>query len=216
MAETRERSARGRRGRAARASRRGVTFLEAVFATALLSIIAASVFAAADFLIRSDQRHRQTLACAELANRLILQYLDDKSQMPSESAPIEYGPDRFRFRVEERPLNVREFFQRARAGSGGGANRMARMVDVRVTVWLGEDSGGAMEPGAGVPGVSLSRLMDPLAFRNPDAINRMLSTDAGMQQLMERVMGGGGGSATRPPAGSGSTREQTPTREERR
>lgn len=180
------------------AGSRGFTFLETVAAVALLSVIIATIFSASDFMFRSQIRERQMIACAEVANRLILQYLDDKDAMPASGSPIEYGPNRYRWSLSESNITVRDNLNRDTAGSrfpGGrfSSNRLERMLYVNVTVWLSEESGGSRDAGDNTPSVTLSRVIDPAGLRNPDAINRMMSTDAGMRRLMEAMIGSGGG-----------------------
>jgi prepilin-type N-terminal cleavage/methylation domain-containing protein len=188
-----------------RRRRRGFTFLETVAAVALLSIVVATVFSASDYLFRSQTRDRQKVACAELCNRLILQYLDDKDSLPAADAPMEYGSERFRWSLNESNLTVQENLNRAAAGPAGpvgrsATNRLDRMLYVTVRVWLAEDSGGTRDGTDNTPYVTMSRIVDPVGLRNPDAINRMMSTDAGMRRLMEAMLGSSGGATKALPA----------------
>lgn len=180
--------------------RRGVTFIETVCAVALLALVAASMLSAVGYLYSSQHRARQRLACAELSNRLILQYLDDPDKMPAADAPLDYGSERFRWDLREEAVVLRPAVaEESRSRLGGAAARLDRMRMLTVRVWLAEDSGGSREPALGVPSIALWRFIDPSAFRNPDAINRMISTDAGRRRLFEQYMSGGAGPGGTPP-----------------
>lgn len=169
--------------------RRGVTFIETVCAVALLALVAGSMLSAVGYLYNAQNRNRQRLACAELANRLLLEYIDDKEKLPAADAPLDYGHERFRWDIREEPVQVHPTVAPDVAARSPISGRIDRIIMVTVTVWLSEESGGSRNLALGVPTVSLWRFVDPLAFRNPDAINRMLTTDAGRRRLLESVMG---------------------------
>lgn len=185
-----------------------MTFIETVCAVALLALVAASMLGAVGFLYKAQHRDRQRLACAELANRLMLQYLDDKDTMPAADRPLEYGPERFRWDLREDAAAVTPAVADDSRNRGSAGNRLDRFKLITVRVWLSDESGGTREPALGTPTVSIWRLVDPMAFRNPDAINRMINTDAGRRRLLEAYSGG---AATPPPAGGARTPTPTTT-----
>jgi len=184
-----------------------VTFIETVCAVALLSLVVVTMLGSVGYLHSAQQRGRQRLACAELANRLILQYLDDKDTLPAPSAPLEYGSERFRWDLREEPVTMTPAVVDDSRSRTSNINRADRFLMVTVRVWLSEESGGSRELAVGTPTVSLWRFVDPTAFRNPDAINRMISTDAGRRRLLESMLG-----TAAPPTGGASTGSRaTPT-----
>lgn len=185
-------------------SRRGMTFLETVAAAAILALLAAVIFGGFEAMISGQHRQQHRLACAELANRLILQYLDDKDALPSESAPIGYDGERYRWEMRETPARLvpaRPEVASERAGASGLTPD--RMSVVAVTVWLGEESGGSTSPNSGVPAVTLTRLFDPIALRNPDSIDNLFKdqNSPAFRDFMEtfsRFSTGGGRREARP------------------
>ncbi len=176
-----------RHRRGGRAARPGVTFLEAVLGVVLLGLVTASLAASVSLMQRSHARMERRLAAAELANRLILQFIDDSRSLPSQSLPLEYGPDLFRWSMDEQRVR---FVTRTPAtptagssgvGSGVSLDRV-RMVTLRV--WLAPESGGSMQYGPDIPGVVITRLVDPLAFSNPDSLQSLLEQPDGIERLM--------------------------------
>ena len=180
-------------------SRRGATLIEAVLATVLLGMVAATLASAVSFMSASQRRMQQRLGAAELANRLMLMYMDDQDAMPNKSLPIEYDMDLFRWTLEVDPVEftMAQLPQEAddnAIGSGINFNRI-RLVSIRV--WLSEDSGGARGFSTQLPNSQLTRLIDPLALSNPDSLQTMIDSPGGMERLFERLMeldaAGGGG-----------------------
>jgi type II secretory pathway pseudopilin PulG len=84
-----------------------MTFLEVVLAIALMGLIFAAVYSAFGFVGAMSRREQQKLAAAELANALIVQYLDDPNSLPT-TQPIDYGPWRFRYARAEEDVTFRE------------------------------------------------------------------------------------------------------------
>lgn len=202
-----------RKGRAVRA-RRGMTFLEVVAAVAVLALMTGTVLGAVSLVQGMQLRQTHTLACAELANRMMLQYLDDKSSVPSPITPLEYGAHRYRFSLAESSVG----FVSAESTSDTGATQRVgrspitpdrRYKQVTVKVWLSEESGGSQQLVEGVPHVQIARLIDLLAFRNPDSAQNMLSQPGAMQQLLEAI--GAGGAQTGSGNNTGTRPPPTPT-----
>ena len=170
--------------------RRGATLIEAVLATVLLGMVAATLASAVSYMNTSQRRMQQRLGAAELANRLMLQYIDDQDAMPNKTLPIEYDMDLYRWTLEVDPVK----FEMAQLpldadendiGSGINFDRI-RLVSIRV--WLSEDSGGARGFSYKLPNSQLTRLIDPLAFSNPDSLQTMIDSPGGMERLFERLM----------------------------
>lgn len=178
-----------RRWRAAR----GITLLEVVFATIILGLTVATMASAVNAIAGQQNRSRHLLASAELANRLIIQYLDDDASLPSEALTIPYGDSEYRWRksVTSVGSTLDEAIQLAveEAPSRQGSQSPDRLKKIAVTVWLSEKSGGSMLPNAGAPQTTLVRVVDPWAFarRPPDSMNNLLEQGTG--RLLNRMLG---------------------------
>lgn len=181
------------------ASRPGVSFLEAILGVVLLGLVTASLAGAVSFMHKSETRLTRKLAACELANRLILQFIDDRESLPSRALPIEYGPDLFRWELEEQPVEFQVESQGtgSDAGGVGGGVSLDRVRYVVVRVWLAYESGGSQTYSPDVPNATLTRLVDPLAFSNPDSLKTLLEQPDGIERLMQLLMqledGTGGG-----------------------
>ena len=206
-----------RAGRAARA----MTLLEVVLAIATVALLSSTVLGAVTYMHQVELRQTHQLATAELANRMMLQYLDDKTSMPSSITPLEYGAHRYRWSLSESPVGFEAIVATDTAAQTSGRpsrstippERRYKLVTVRV--WLSEESDGSMQYEEGVPQTQIYRLIDLLAFRNPDSAENLLRQPGGMQQLLEAIGAAGsvpegsqgtgrsGQSGTRTPTGTG-------------
>lgn len=170
---------------------RGMSLLEVVFAVALLGMVVASIASLFGFATNYQLRERQRLAAAEVAHRLLLSYLDDPSEMPDPSMPVEYGPPeapaRFRWEYREDPVGLIEVGGDQRDASRQSPLRSDRFRLITVRVWLSEESGGSRTPDGGTPSVTLARMIDPVAIRNPDSALHMLSTERGQRRWIEAM-----------------------------
>jgi type II secretory pathway pseudopilin PulG len=177
-------------GRLHRAAR-GITLLEVVFATIILAMTVATLASAVNAISGQQTRSRHLLACAEMANRLIIQYLDDDASMPSEHQTVSYGDSEYRWRksVTTVASTLNPEIERAVEESQArqGAQSPNRLKKIAVTVWLSERSGGAMLPDSGAPQTTLVRVVDPWAFarRPPDSITNQIERGT----LLNRVLG---------------------------
>lgn len=206
--------------RRSRAAARGLTLLEVVLASALLAMVASTVFGAFHFMMSRQQVERQHLLASELANRLMLQYLDEKSTLPDPSLPLASSGDRFRWELRADPVILRPVEPEKPAENAQPARGMPllqRVKQVTVRVWLSEESGGEYSFVEGLPSAKLTRLVYPMAGRNPDSFNKLLdnlrNSDSKMRSLLEEEgpeyfgPGGssGGGSSARPATGRSGT-----------
>lgn len=166
------------------ASRRGMTFLEAVLASALLGIVAMGVFSALNYLVLQQKRAEQIAGAAEVANRVVVMYLDDPTGMPQGGQPIDYGRHRYRWTYEAAPIEVFD----PNATDEPMPLSLTRLQELTVSVWLHEDSGGAFSPTDGTPGIVVRRMLDPLATRNPDSFDRAIKRGT----IFEGLTGGAG------------------------
>ncbi len=163
---------------------RGMSLLEVVFAVVLLALVASAVTGAISFVGGSEVRAQKRLGAYELANRLILQHLDDPNQLPDRTRPIEY--DRFRYRWELDISQVRMRTPSLATQREVNAQANDRFEQVTVAVFAVQE-GVLFEPPAEQLAV-LTRVYDPFAPRNPDAVERM-DADA----LIEKIQGLFGG-----------------------
>lgn len=198
-----------------RAPRRAMTLLEVVLAVTLLALTAGAALTAVSFAISGQERQAQRLAAAELANRLMLQHLDDEGSMPDGGSVVRYAALTYRWEIDAAPLRLTPAVTAPAAvptGPGAGANRSAaldRLRRVSIRVWLSEESGGARTWEVGVPGAVLTRMVDPMAFRNPDSFANTVGTEEGIRRLMQQMMGG----APPPPRGNRTPRSDQPRTE---
>lgn len=174
-----------RRAHLALTSRRGMTFLEAVLASALLGVVSMAVFSALNYLVLQQKRAEQIAGAAEVANRVVIMYLDNPRDMPQGGRPIPYGRHQYRWTYEAAPIEVFD----PNATDEPAPLSLTRLQELTVSVWLHEDSGGAFTPDAGTPGIVVKRMLDPLATRNPDSFRRAIE-DGG---FIDGITGGDGG-----------------------
>jgi type II secretory pathway pseudopilin PulG len=171
------------------AARRGVTFLESVLATVLLAMVASSLAGGVSFMTRYQQRMDQKLGAAELANRLVLQYIDDRESLPDNSLPIDYDIHQYRWALNESKVSF--LFDNIRnddsGGVGSGAS-LSRIKLITIRVWLSEDFGGSRSYASDLPSCEITRLIDPLAFNNPDSLETLLEQPGGIERLFESMM----------------------------
>ncbi len=201
--------------RARRFSRRGITFLEVVAATALLVLIAAALFGTFSFVMGTEARERQRLAAMEVANRLVIAYLSDPTKMPDPHKLLEYGPPdramKFRWTYVQEPIQVVEAVPDGRDTTRQSGLSPDRFLCVRVKVWLSEQSGGAEVADASIPQAELWRMLDPTGLRNPDQINQLMNDPEAMREFMSSLTGtnkGSGSSVTFSGTVSGRQRGQ--------
>ncbi len=168
--------------------RRGITLIETVCAAALLAIVTGVVFAALAGIMASQQRRAHELGAMELANRLVLQYLDDPDTMPNPALPVQYAGERYRWTMRQVPVEL------VPARPDAAAQRAAttsisidRFELVVVDVWLGEESGGSAANDPGTPSATLTRMIDPLALRNPDSNERLFNDQRKVQEFLDRM-----------------------------
>ncbi|MEQ8316492.1 MAG: hypothetical protein RIE77_11505 [Phycisphaerales bacterium] len=164
-------------------SRRGMTFLEAVLASALLGIVAMGVFGALNYLVLQQKRAEQFAGASEVANRVVVMYLDSPDNMPQGGRPIAYGRHLYRWTYDAAPIDVYD----PNATDEPTPLSLTRLRELTVSVWLHEDSGGAYSPNPSIPGIIVRRMLDPLATRNPDTLQRGIEDGT----IMEGIMGGG-------------------------
>lgn len=175
----------------ARWTRRGFSFLEAVLAAALLGIIASAIFSVLGYVYASDREDAARLGAAEVANRIIITYLDDETSIRKLPDVIVYGNEEFRWDLEEDGVRIEEpnRYARVTAGRQGATpNALVRLKEVRVTVWQVDGTDASLQPGS-TPGVRLNRLVNPIAYRGSDGVERTLSNPERVTRMMQNLTG---------------------------
>lgn len=178
----------------------GLSLLEVTLAVVMLTGVATSIMSAIAYVERADARDRKRLAAHEIANRLVLQWLDDNKQMPEPWLPIAYG-DRYQFFFE---LSVTPAIMELNETQGHGETTLQgldryRIVAVRV---FDADETDPRRPVRGPELALMWRIYDPSAARNPDAIKRFGENPENVLELINLILGGGGsgeGGGTRSP-----------------
>jgi hypothetical protein len=173
-----------------------MTFLEVVFATAMLGIVAGAMFGVYAFALGSEAKQQQRLGAVEVANKLILNYLDSPSGMPDPSKPVEFGlppgpPLKYRWELREELVRVVEPSEDQRDRSRESPLKNDRFRQVSVHVWLSEQSGGSRYADGNTPSATLSRMLDPIAPRNPDSYMAMIKNQGDLERLIQTFMGMG-------------------------
>lgn len=181
--------------------RRGLTFIEVVVATALLTSLASVVVGTVTFMESAVARQRYRLDAMEVAHRLVAQYLDDDKLLPEQNLPIQQGSAFYRYQLKEEVV-----MQEESDSSGLRKGRIKRQDEVSaeealpqmlnrvtITVYLDDPSNPVIETRR--PLAELSRMFNPVSGRDEDAMMRYLLKQV---ERFEREQG------TRQKQGSGS------------
>jgi hypothetical protein len=198
--------------------RRGTTLLEVALAGVILAIVMTMVVSTVVQVASADLRGRQRIEALELANRLLLQFLDDKNAMPDSSAHIQQGMSIYRWKLLETPANLQfpegSIYQRRDTGTTSQtAQVLDKTVLLSVTVWAGVPDGlGGYTFGEQL--ATLSRVHNPISMltRNPDVLTRAAANPdqllAMLLPLVEQAERQGGArsssSSSSSPSSSGS------------
>jgi Tfp pilus assembly protein PilV len=161
-------TSRSRRPRHAPPSRRAITLLEVILAVLILSLSVAAVTMAISAILGMESSGRKRVEAYEVANRLLLQYLDDKSALPSDALPIAYGDHRYFWSLDKTP--TRMVINRKQESSGAALQATDRFSLVGVTVFDSEQVRDLEVRGE--PIAFISRVVDPAAPRNPDTLSK--------------------------------------------
>jgi len=192
-----------------------LTFLEVVCAVAILAMVTATVVGAMSFVVAMQQRQQKKLNAAEVANRLMLIYLDDPTELDRMGPLVPYGGAKYRWSKAEGGVTFRPAKTAPAPGQPGGGNNttasgMERFVNVSISAWLSEESGGAFKPEPETPASTLARLVDPVPMRNPDSLNYTVSNDELRARMIAGFLRGGtrttttGGGIPKPATRSGT------------
>jgi type II secretory pathway pseudopilin PulG len=168
---------------------RAFSLLEAVLATAMLGLATVMILSAVSHVWSAQTRQQQLLGAAEVANRVILIYMDDDQQLPPRTRSIQYGPHYYRWELRAAPVEVE-----LPSGVSGDVSRrvndqaMRYVRELRVRVWLSEENGqtgGSYTPTGRTPQVTVTRLWNPMVPTNPDSFRKFFSS-----QRFGEILGG--------------------------
>ncbi len=186
-----------------------LTLLECVFAVVLLSLVAMSVMSALSYATAEQSIGQQKLGAYEVANRLVLQWLDDQDAMPDRNRVIEWGPyvyawemkkDRVTMEVNDpRQLQAADDNAAVPLPAGNELQGLSRFQLIEIAVYPADRQTGqklSLEPVA-----VLTRMYDPFATRNADAISRLDEND--VSRMIQELTGQNITIPTTPPAGGG-------------
>ncbi|HZW07007.1 MAG TPA: hypothetical protein VFF65_07775 [Phycisphaerales bacterium] len=157
---------------------RGVALVEVVAASALLAITASAVVGGLATVAGADARNHQRLESLELANRLLLQYIDDSRAMPDQALHVQQGRGLYRWRLGVAPAGLStpggSLIDLPASGPGAQALDKLNLLTVAVYTAVPDGAGGYTD---GERLCSLARVHHPLSlvYRNPDALSRGLA-----------------------------------------
>lgn len=172
-------------------SRRGVSLIEVVMASLLLAILTTAIVSAITTVVTADIRNRQKLEALELANRLLLQYLDDDQAMPSDTQHIMQGNAAYRWKLQKTPVKIEmpddSLLIKATDGPGSKAMEKTTLLSVNVYAGIPDGMGGYAE---GQRLCTVSRYFHPMSvfYRNPDALSRLTNDPARMMEIMQGML----------------------------
>ncbi|HYE03469.1 MAG TPA: hypothetical protein VD963_09575 [Phycisphaerales bacterium] len=167
---------------------RGMTLLEVVLATMLLALVAISITSVLAFAVRTNAEGKRTLGAFEVANRLVLQYLDNKRAMPQRGLPVEYGTYRYLWDLSEQRVEMQMRRTELRPGASEIPTNRFRLLTVRV--YEAQEAGPGVARGDEL--AMLTRLYDPVGarvFRNKDVTRRIGEDMEGLIDVINDLTG---------------------------
>ncbi|MEL6499646.1 MAG: hypothetical protein AAF937_12465 [Planctomycetota bacterium] len=186
-----------RRSNGSAASGRGFTFLEAVLGLALLGILGGAIFGVLGYAWRIEIEARQTLAAAEIANRVLISYIDDPTSPEKLPETIAYEQADYRWSIDVQPTIIRDAFPDARTSRDGlpaTQEALESLELVTVTAWLDDDTSASAAPGR-TPTFRMERVINPFQYRGNDTLERLLQSPERQNRLLMQMSGiDGGGS----------------------
>lgn len=158
--------------------RTGLTLLEVVFAMALLGLLVMSTMAAISYVQTAQAREQRMLAASELANRLILMYIDDPNSPWNEGDTITWSTgEKYRWELIRSNIELTDAVTPSTETNAPSIDLRAGLHLIRARVWLDSESGGTMQFAMTTPHAELARLINPMAnLTRPDTMKRMQET----------------------------------------
>ncbi|MFN7022558.1 MAG: hypothetical protein ACK4WH_14700, partial [Phycisphaerales bacterium] len=148
-----------------------MTILEVVLSVVMLGLVTASLTGAISAIEAMSARSKKMVAAYEIANRLVLTWLDNPKLLPPSSLPLDYGPYTFMWDSDligvEMKINDTQ-----RRISGSTPQALDRFEVITITVYDTEGEGPQPRPGDEL--AVLSRMYDPAAARNPESMKNIV------------------------------------------
>lgn len=163
-------------------ARAGLTILEVVFAMAILGLVVMASMSALSYVHGSQARDQRTLAAAEIANRLLLMYIDDPNSPWNEGDTISWPTgEQYRWDLVRSEVKIDSAVPPpTEMNTQGGGFGLDRIHMIRARVWLDAPYGGTQDFSIEAPHAEISRLMDPIAnMTRPDSSKRMFDNYRG-------------------------------------
>lgn len=178
-------------------SRRGLTLLEVIAATALLAGLASIVLGAVSFMEASTARQRHKLQAMEVAHRIVAQYIDNPKLLPDESLPIQQGESFYHYRIQEDVLvQEQEAGSKIRRATAQRKSNLSveealpQMLNrIIISVYLDDPENPVIDPTK--PAAELVRIFDPIQGRPEDIVLEDLLKLVERAQREEAQRGGG-------------------------
>lgn len=166
---------------------RAMTLLEVVLAVALLAMVGASMLGAIGAIDSMQMRGRMQLAAAEVGNRLLLTYLHEPKDLPSQSEPLDYGSYKFFYSLKEERVTLE--LNRTQDSSPNKPQGLSRFKHVTFTMYQAEPGEGSY-PVRGEQVGQISRTVDPVAPRNPETVASFKDNPDKINRLIQDALGG--------------------------
>lgn len=162
---------------------------------ALLGILGGAIFGVLGYAWRIEVEARQTLAAAEIANRVLISYIDDPTSPEKLPDTIDYEQISYRWSIDVEPTVIRDAHPGARVNRDGSPETqeaLESMERVTITAWLDDGTAGSVAPGR-TPTFTLERVINPFQYRGNDTLERLLADPQRQNRLLEQMMGVNGG-----------------------
>lgn len=193
-------------------ARSGLTLLEVVLATVLLTFVVSVTMSAFNYIYGQSERQVARLGAMELANRLMIIFLDDENEFKRQPHTLDFDGRQYHWTSREEGVTVLPVID----GESARAIKSAeRLRNIEIEVWLAGGAGASDVPDPAAPSARVVRLVDVI-YMNPDSVSNTMSSDEGIKGIIDRVMRTHGGSAvprTGTPGGTtsgGSSRRPGP------
>lgn len=186
---------------------RGMTLLEVVVAVLILGLVASAVSSVLAYVVGQTRYNTIRLGAFEVANRIMIQYLDDDSVIQrTQGRPIEYDGKRYDWDCNVDRVTMNIDTTRA-ANARFPSNLASRFELVTIRVWDAPRSGLRGAGRTGEPLANVTRLVDPgFLARNPDSGARLVNDPARLVEYSRTRLGfglSGGPSGAASPQGNG-------------
>jgi hypothetical protein len=170
------------------ASRRAMTLIEVLLAVLMLAMMMGVVMSAVSSIVGMESRGHMRLAAYEVANRIMLQFLDDEKGLPPKTEAVEYGIYRLMWRIDKTTATMN--INRKQESSSPNLQKLDRFQLICVTVYEAEQDGNFETKGE--PLAYLTRVIDPYTPRNPDSIETFSNDPTKIQEMIQSIIGSGG------------------------